>query len=238
MRLKRVYIYAATFFLIIILLFISGESILRKIGAFLLVEKRPEKSDVIVILRGDPSYSRALEGAQLFKEGYAERILISSALFDNYAKRLKQFGIDIPTEQETLVTVFTDLGIPKKRIVLDDRKPGGGTVGEAKRIMYKMTEMGFESAIVVTTWEHTRRVNNILRRLSKDKGLRFFVVSARDDISSPLNWWKYRYEALGVLEELFKLVAFNLSGIFELSFDDDPAEKDAVTHGNKRTQIL
>jgi hypothetical protein len=92
------------------------------------VETEPVKSDVIVVLRGDLNYYRALEAASLFKERYAECIFVSTELIDENKKRLKQFGVEIPSEQERLESILIQLGIPKEKVLLGHREPGGGTV--------------------------------------------------------------------------------------------------------------
>src|SRR5260370_2874006 len=53
------------------------------LAKFLLLSQRPEQADLILILGGDFYGPRALLGAELGKLGYAPKVLISGALYQN-----------------------------------------------------------------------------------------------------------------------------------------------------------
>jgi len=198
------------------------ELILLNLGRFLVVEEDPVKSDVIVLLRGDRNYSRALEAARLYKEGYSPCVYISSALEDRNIDILEKHGVKLPSEQERLKAILVQSGIQGENILAGHREPGGGSEGEVKRIKAMMLELGFARAIIVTNWWHTKRTNKICHRVFAGTDIESLVVAARNDISNPSNWWKYRYEAIRVLEEFPKLVIHYLFPSSNLGFDDDP----------------
>jgi uncharacterized SAM-binding protein YcdF (DUF218 family) len=208
--------------LIIIFSFVNREIILSQIGRFLFVEMKPQKSDVIVILRGDKNYNRTIEAINLFKKGFANTILLPQSLEDIYLKKIKECSIKIPTRQEQLASILIQCGIPKKNLILDNQVPGGGTEGELKRIKNVAKQRGYSKIIIVTSWYHTRRVFAIAKKLFKDNKKDVLIIAAKDDISSPANWWKYRYVAIEVLEEFPKLFIFYLSPFFKITFQDDP----------------
>jgi uncharacterized SAM-binding protein YcdF (DUF218 family) len=170
------------------------------------------------------NYYRALEAASLFKERYAECIFVSTELIDENKKRLKQFGVEIPSEQERLESILIQLGIPKEKVLLGHREPGGGTVGEARRIKSMMLENKFNKGIVVTNWWHTRRTKKIYKKIFEDTNIRIYVVVAKSDKSNPSNWWKYRYESIRVTEEFPKLLISYVLPSSNLLFNDDPAD--------------
>jgi hypothetical protein len=66
--------------LVIVLIFWQRDMVFSQIARCLVVEMSPEKSDVIVVLRGDRNYNRTLEAARLFKNGHADYIYISTEL--------------------------------------------------------------------------------------------------------------------------------------------------------------
>ena len=212
------------FFVIIIFCFLRN-NIFSWMGEFLLVDDSPHQAEVIVPLRGDRTYTRVIEAAHLFEKGFAPKVLVSTALEDDYAKRLQKWGINITTQQDNLFNILVGAGVPPQAIILDRQSPGGGTEGELKRIKYILQKRRFHSIIVVTNWYHTRRVKLMSRRIFSPQRITFFVVSAKRDISGPSNWWHYRYEAIKVLEEFVKLGCFYIEPIFNFSFADDPKKR-------------
>jgi len=202
--------------------FWQRDLVFSQIARYLVVEKELEKSDMIVALRGDRNYSRVLEAARLFKDGYSDCIFISTELIDESTKKLREYGVELSSEQERLKSVLIQLGIHEEKILVGYREPGGGTKGEVKRIGAMMLEQGFKKAIIVTSWYHTKRTNKICKRVFDGTDIRIFVVAARYDISNPTDWWKYRYEAIHVLEEFPKLVFLYLGSLLNISFSDDP----------------
>ena len=208
--------------LAIVWAFWQRDLVFSQIARYLVVEMEPEKSDAIAVLRGDTNYRRVLEAARLFKDGYSDCIFISTELIDKSSKILKEYGVELPSEQERLKSILIQLGIHEEKILVGHREPGGGTLGETKRIRAMMLEQGFKKAIIVTSWYHTRRTNTICKRVFEGAGISIFVKAARNDISNPTNWWKYRYEVLHVLEEFPKLVVLYLGALLNISFSDDP----------------
>ncbi len=220
---KIKYLVLIILFLFIIISFLGREVIFYQIGRFLLKDMEIEKADTIVALRGDSNYSRILEAGELFKKDYGDNIIISVALRDGYSKKLKEYGVDIATEQQRLLSILMQLGIPEEKIILDNQLTGGGTLGELKRIRKIIKEKEYKKVIIVTSWWHTKRTYLMAKRVFKNDNLNFFVAASKSNISTSSNWWQYRYEAIYVLEEFPKLFFFYLNRIFGITFNDDPA---------------
>jgi len=210
---------------------LEREKLLGMAGDYLMVCEKPERSDVIVVLRGDRNYCRVLESARLLKEGYSDRIYISKELVDKCSTRLGEHGIELPPEQSRLRSVLVQLGVPDEKVLMGEREPGGGTEGEANRTRHMMLRHGFKRALVVTNWWHTRRTDTIYRTVFHGTKIRVKVVAARNDMSRPSDWWKYRYEAIRVIEEFPKLFIHHVSPIFNYTFNDDPANQEMCAPG-------
>lgn len=192
------------------------------LGRFLLSESAPQRSDVIVILRGDWDFSRTMTAARLYHEGYADRMLISTSLPDEACRKLVEHGVFVPCGQGQIRDILIQLGVPGENIVLGYEKPGGGTLGEAYRIRKMMKTNGFQNALVVTSWWHTRRAQTILDHALAETDMEASVTGARTGAGTPSDWFKYRYVAISVLEEMPKLGIFWLSFLYNLVFNDDP----------------
>ena len=199
------------------------EKVLVTMGEFLVVDGQPEHVDAIIPLRGDSNYRRILSAAQYFKDGYSDYIYIPMALSDRSTAWLEKHSVRLPSEQERERAILVQLGIPDKKILIGSETAGGGTQGELMRIKKMAFEHGFKKTMVVTNWWHTRRTKIICQDLFEGTEIKALVVSAGHDMSNPTNWWKYRYEAVNVIEEYGKLVLLYLEGFIELRFADDPA---------------
>ncbi len=221
-KLRKKFIFLISLVVIIIFSFSFREQILNKIGLFLLIDMKPEKSEMIIILRGDRNYSRTIEGVAMFKDGLADQIVISTALNDNLSLKLKSLGVTLPSQQEQIASILTQMGVPKDRIILDRQSPGGGTLGELKRIRNLIKRKDCSKIIIITSWYHSRRSYLMCKRVFKDDNVKFFIVATKNDISSSSNWWKYRYETINVIEEFPKLLFYYLNSILNISFKDDP----------------
>ena len=224
-RIRSIFIVFVTLFALVSLsIWLLRITILRGIGDFLIIKNRPKKSDVIVVLRGDLNFSRTLESARLFHEGYAEKIFISTSLLDSNCSKLEKLGASVHCGQEMLKDILIQLGVDKQKILLGDRKPGGGTKGESRRVKQMMLERNYKKALIVTSWYHTRRAEAIYEDSLSDTNLEVVVICARDDTSSPSNWWEYRYVAIAVLEEFPKLLIYYLLPSSDLQFKDDSSK--------------
>lgn len=81
--LKRIIIVCCVLFIIIM----SAKSA----GNFLVVDEKPVKSDVIIVLSGGEG--RLEKGVELFKEGFAPYLLLSNGSVDQLYQRALQLGV-------------------------------------------------------------------------------------------------------------------------------------------------
>lgn len=201
--------------------------ILAAAGQFLDRTDSPFRADVVVVVRGDEVYyNRALRAAGLFDQGLAPQIYVSSALDDLAAYSLRGRGIVLNKAQDNIAAVLIQSHVPCGQILLDQSQPGGGTLGEINRLKEVMTTRGYSTALLVTSWYHSRRLRALIKRSFADSGKSFAII-ASNELTNSTNWWLRRYVAIAVLEEYVKLFLEWLP--FQLRFDDDPSQpKNAV----------
>ncbi len=216
------FIFPGILLIFVILIFLLRTAALTAVGSFLMSNDLPKKADAIVILRGDGNYARSTEAVSLFKNGFANKIILSRSLKDKAVARLKRIDVSIPTNRDDIVSIFDQSGIPRESLILDSQEPGGGTWGELQRVKSVLEEKGYTRVLIVTSWFHTKRTRLMCDKIFDKGKIDYSVLAAADDVSSPSNWWRYRYEAISVLEEYPKLFFFHLSSVFKMSFQDDP----------------
>lgn len=203
---------------------------LTGLGRLLVAAALPAHADVLVVMRGDETYfERALTAAELFHKGYADRIYVSSALVDLGSAALRQHGLKMPSAQDNIVSILLQQHVPCDRIIVDANSPGGGTLGEVNRLAAAMERLKFSSALVVTSWFHTRRTRWILADVLGKSKKSAVVVIAESPIG-PQNWWTYRYSTITVLEEFLKLGLYGVFG--EGAFADDPPDGAVPSSGD------
>jgi hypothetical protein len=72
---------------VILGIFILGRLSLPALGSFLVVEDEPQRSDLIVVLMGSGP-DRMLGAVDLFRQGYADEIVMVFQVFDRYFRGL------------------------------------------------------------------------------------------------------------------------------------------------------
>jgi uncharacterized SAM-binding protein YcdF (DUF218 family) len=138
----------------------------------------PEKADVVFVLAGDPWGHRILKGAELVRESYAPRVVVSGpdGAYGNY-------------ECDLAIPFAVKAGYPQSYFV---RFPNHArsTREEAAAAAVELHDLGVHRVLLVTSLYHTRRAGNLFRAAAPD--LRFFVVAAPDQDFTTGGWWQNR----------------------------------------------
>ena len=196
---RNILIFLFLFFLV--LLFI--QAIFQNLGKWLIVEDPLEKAAAIVILGGQPPY-RAMEGASLYKGGWAPEIWVLSPVIPEETEVLAEMGIEWMKEERLNRMILGRLGVPSSAIrVLPERVKN--TVEEVRLVSSLLREKRAQRVILVTSKVHTRRTRATWRALV-GKSPRAIVRFAKRDPFSPASWWRYTDDALAVVREIFGLL--------------------------------
>jgi uncharacterized SAM-binding protein YcdF (DUF218 family) len=115
---------------------------------FLCVDSGPAKADVIVILGGG-LHERPERAAELFKQHAASRIIISGA-GDNWINR----------------GILLQNGVPAGVIQMEDKS--STTRENAEYTIKRLREENVHSAILVTSWYHSRRALKTFEHYAPD----------------------------------------------------------------------
>jgi len=200
------------------LFYLARSPLLRTAGNFWIVDDPPAASDAIVIL-GDDDYQgdRATRAAELFKAGWAPRVIASGRYLRPYA------GISELEEHDLM-----DRGVPKGVIVRLEHH-AENTRDEAIAISQFIASHGWKRIIVVTSNYHTRRAQYICERVFPP-GTVLRVAAARDAEYDPGDWWLSRaglklftHEFAGMILSMWELRRNNVqttgSSWFHLPFE-------------------
>lgn len=153
-------------------------AIFAALGAYLVHDGAPQKSDIALVLAGDNSGNRIVKGGQLVRDGFAPLALISgpAGMYGYYESDLA-----IPFAEKAGFPVAYFFAVPNH---------SHSTREEAEDMLRELRRRGVHSVVLVTSDFHTRRAGRIYRKLAPD--LQFNVVAAPDPYFTADGWWRNR----------------------------------------------
>jgi uncharacterized SAM-binding protein YcdF (DUF218 family) len=174
--------------------------LLRFAGGFWIVDDGPAYSDAIVIL-GDDNYGgdRAAKAAELFKAGWAPRVVASGRFLRPYASITDLEEHDLKND-----------GVPEQAIIRFQHH-AANTKEEAEALHQLIRQQGWKRILLVTSNYHTRRSRYICERIFP-AGTVLRVVPAPDSEYDPNHWWETRrglvlfsHEFVGMIVSMWEL---------------------------------
>lgn len=162
---------------------------LPRAGSWLVVQDPLEKADAVYVL-GGTLYERPLEAVDLYREGWAPRIMLVRQMADFGEAELVKRGLPYPREVDVQIDVLGRLGIPRDAIVIID--PADSTADEADHLRAVVTRDRLSRVIVVTSKQHTRRARMVMRRRLDGTGTQLIMRYTRYDRSDVDRWWARR----------------------------------------------
>lgn len=151
--------------------------ILGALGSYLVHDEPPRRADIILVLAGDASGGRILKGAELVRQGYAPRAMVSGPMV---------YSVH---ECELAIALAERAGYPASYFVHFEHD-AFSTMEEAHDAAPLLRGMGVKQVLLVTSDFHTRRAGKIFRAAMPD--LVFDVVGSADAHFTPQGWWKDR----------------------------------------------
>jgi uncharacterized SAM-binding protein YcdF (DUF218 family) len=151
--------------------------ILGALGSYLVHDEPPRRADVILVLAGDGSGGRILKGAELVRQGYAPKAIVSGPAI--YAVHECDLAIAFAERAGYPASYFTHF-----------EHDAFSTVEEAHDAAPLLRSLGAKQVLLVTSNFHTRRAGKIFRAAMPD--ISFNVVGSSDSHFTPQGWWKDR----------------------------------------------
>jgi uncharacterized SAM-binding protein YcdF (DUF218 family) len=163
-------------------------------------------ADAIVVLDGS-FLERAVEAADLFRAGFAPRILISRGGRDASEAFFDAEGVHLPTRAEVARDVLvTHLGLPGSAIETLT-EPVNSTADEASLVGRRVARAGWTRVIVITDLASTRRAGHAFRK-ALGPNVAVIVWSSRRDGYDPAHWWATRATVRTTFYELPKMLVY------------------------------
>lgn len=169
---------AAGFAVALLVVWLFRGAILTAIGSYLVDAGPPHKADVVLVLAGDATGERIKTGANLVREGFAPKVLVSgpSGAYGEY-------------ECEPAIRFAVKAGYPESYFVHAEND-ARSTDEEAQQMRKYFEQAGARSVLLVTSDFHTRRAARIFRKAYPQ--IQFYVVAAPTLDFQADRWWKSR----------------------------------------------
>jgi len=155
----------------------------------------PRNADVIVILGGDQG-RRLQTGIQLYKQGYADKIILTG--IDR-----KYYNPDIPNWRERRLE---EQDIPDRNVVVDLQSQT--TWDEARNTLTAMQANGWKKALVISDPPHMLRLHHTWSRSFADSDYEFILVATKPEWWEPMTWWQNNLSRKYVLSEIRKNIYY------------------------------
>jgi uncharacterized SAM-binding protein YcdF (DUF218 family) len=179
---------------------IAWRPTLRSLGALLTVADSVQQAD-IAVMTSETELDGELELADLFAERTVARVGVLTHDPSPAEREFKRRGIPLEDSAQILVK----LGVPASAIVLIAAGEGGTTEGTAALARWCLANR-IHRVLMVTSANHSRRVQRALRRAFQHRGPIVLVHTPRSDPFRPLDWWEDRTTLRSGLVELEKLL--------------------------------
>lgn len=184
------------------MLYLLSGTIIVWLGESLVLDEKPVPSDAIVVLNsGVEYYPRLIEAAELFKKGFARKIVINGNRKTDVLRGLEDKGFkNCCPWYENSLRILSLFGVPSDKVVCISAEDAYDTMSEAEAVGRELSRQGFKRIIITTSKYHTRRAHFIWTKMFGDK-LSICSVSAKTDPYDPKGWWKEGRQIRWVLAE-------------------------------------
>ena len=186
--------------LVVVLLAVAAVFAFRRAGLALVHTDPLAKSDAVIIL-GALRLDRTLEAGQLYREGWAPRVVVMRVRDLSRRGILTRLGITLPLFFDNQVSALKQMGVPESAIV-EVRETTESTEGEARQVAQYAAAHGMRRVIVVSSTYHTGRAWRYFYCLAPD--VKIIVRASRFDGADPKYWWQWPLDRVDVLSEYMK----------------------------------
>jgi len=143
------------------------------LGSYLVRDEPPRHADAVLVLAGDSSGHRILKGAELVRQGFAPKVIVSGPMY---------YGAH---ECEPAIALAERAGYPASYFVHFEHD-ANSTEEEARAVGPMLRSLGAGQVLLVTSDFHTRRAGRCFARRYPD--ITFDVVAASDAHFTPTGW--------------------------------------------------
>ena len=190
-------------------LYVARAPVLSWLGSLMIVVDPIQASDAILILDGSYFGEREIVATDLYKDGYAPRVVVTLGYEPQSSEILRQRRVRPASPKEFKLLLLSELGVPDDSIVVLEEGIES-TFDEAKLVADWVDDASIGSLILVTTRFHSARALYIFERVFGDRNVRLTMYPTSVNYFNPETWWRNRKTLRIGLFELQKLLFYRL----------------------------
>lgn len=178
-------------------LFMGHPWILTQAAAWLVTNDPLIRADALIVLSGDSTGERVMQGVALWRQGYAPTVILSGGPIGRWT-----------TAAEVMRKEALLLGLPSRAILLEEESMS--TWEQAVKTLPMVRKLGARRVIVVTSPYHARRARWTFRRIFGPAGIEVLVSPSPYSKFQVDRWWAREQDTEDVLLEYFKMLHYLL----------------------------
>ena len=179
----------------------SFVALLWSAAYFLSPQDKLQPSDAIVVISGGQTLTRAKRGIELYKSGYAPKLIFSGAALD-----------DGPSNAKSMRAEAERLSVPREAIEIDEAAET--TYQNATNVKLILDKTQSKKFILVTSPYHQRRAYLTFRKVF-GKDYQIINQSSYDNRWSKAAWWLSPFGVYITGSELVKVGYLYLTGQYQ-----------------------
>ena len=183
--------------LIAISLFLAYPWVLTQAAGWLVTNDPIAPADALIVLSGDSTGERVMQGVALWRQGVAPRVILSGGPIGRWV-----------TAAEIMRREALLLGLPSRAILLEEESRS--TWEQAVKTLPMVKRLGARRVIIVTSPYHARRARWTFRRVFGPAGIEVLVSASPYSKFQADRWWTREQDTEDVLLEYFKMVHYFL----------------------------
>lgn len=193
---KKYIIYIFSIFCLLIAFY---PSVLQHIANNLVVQDKLERSDVVMVLAGDSNGERVAQAVDLYKKGWAPKILMSGGP-----------AVWSLTYAENMKNQAKYLGVPDKDILIQDKSES--TIEDILFSLQILKKMNIKKLILVSSPYHMRRMVSVARKMYRLGGIKIIAYPTQKTKWDSKNWWLRHEDTQPVIYEYMAIIQYLLKG--------------------------
>jgi len=193
-------LFGLCFLCLLFAVYLVRRPLLRLAGGFWIVDETPAPADAIILV-GDDNFQadRAARAAQLYRAGWAPRVVASGRYLRPYASIAELEEHDLE-----------DRGVPAAAVVRFTQR-AENIRDETAALAQLISSHGWKRILLVTSNYQTRRTRYLAER-QFPPGTMLRVLAAPDSDYDPQDWWRTRsgseifaHECVGMLVSVWEM---------------------------------
>ncbi|HCE30982.1 hypothetical protein A2778_05480 [Candidatus Daviesbacteria bacterium RIFCSPHIGHO2_01_FULL_40_24] len=169
------------------------------IGRYLAPSDNLSRADAIVVVSGDSDRMR--QAIDLYKQGYAPKLILSGAARDGITSNALAMHIEA-----------SQSGIPNEAVILEEK--ANNTYENALYTKEIVLSQGMQNIILVTSPYHQRRVYETFKNVFKGSKVKLQNSPSIYSSWKPDNWWNRERELHLTQEETIKVLWSSITGSY------------------------